>query len=393
MPAMTGARQRLDAVDALRGIVICLMVVDHAREYAAGTGRVSDPMALDATPPLLFWMRWAAHFCAPVFTLLAGLSAAMQPEAATPLDRMRHLVVRGLVLVLLEFTVVHFAWTFTWAWPLHYAQVIWGLGVSLVFLGLLQPLPTRARLALGAAIVLGHNLLDGWHPTAPPALHWAWAILHDRQVMPLPGGHAVRTSYPVLPMLGLVFVGEALGRWYRRTPDGVARRRTLAAWGAATIVLFVVLRGATTLGDPHPADLAGAWTRDVHSVLNTTKYPMSLAFMAMTLGPALLVLAAWDARVPRWARPLATAGTVPMFLYVAHLYLLHAVALAWAWLAGFRGDDFDFAARIGGVPAGFGFPLWVTFPFAAATLLALAPATAWYARLRASKRYVVTRYF
>ena len=378
--------QRVEAIDAIRGLIIVLMVVDHARDYANGP-RLADPMELVTTPTLVFWMRWAAHFCAPVFTLLAGVSAGMQaPSAGTT----RHLLTRGAVLIALEFTVVAFAWTFSFVWPLMYAQVIWGLGVAFVVLALLKPLPGSARLAIGVVCVAGHNLLDGWHPISPPVLHWIWAILHDRQVMPLWDGMDVRTSYPVLPMIGLMLLGDALGNWYRDTPTG--RARPLAAGGAACLVLVIVLRLSNVYGDPHPALYSHNLTDSVFSFLNVTKYPMSLSFMLLTCGPALLVLSAWDRSPPLRLGRLVILGRVPMFMYVAHLYLLHAIAIVWALVAGYRWSDFDFRARIGGLPVDFGFPVWLTPIFAVATVIALFPAARWYDRLRASRRYPITRY-
>jgi uncharacterized membrane protein len=387
-------RPRIGAIDALRGLVIVLMVVDHARDYSAGSGRLSDPMNLDTVSPLLFWMRWAAHFCAPTFTLLAGVSAGLQTATATsPGAIARHLALRGAILVLLEFTLVHFAWTFSVVWPMFYAQVIWGLGVSMLVLAAHQYVPRRVRLTIGIACVALHNLLDGWHPTSPEALHWLWAILHDRQVMPLWDVWRVRTSYPVLPMIGLMLVGEALGHWYHRVTDHDTRRRWLTRAGVSVCLLFVLLRVTNLYGDPHVAVYGGGLWRDLLALLNTTKYPMSLSFMAMTLGPALVLLGVWDRAVPRLLAPVVHIGQVPMFFYVAHLYTLHAVAIGWALLSGFSWTDFDFRATITGIPATFGFPLWVTLPFAAGVVVLLYPAARWYGRLRASGRVRWTRYF
>jgi uncharacterized membrane protein len=392
----------------LRGLVMVLMTVDHAREYSSGPGRVGDPMDLDAVTPLLFWLRWLSHFCAPVFVLLAGVSARFQGErmGADPPGRAalaRHLAVRGLVLVALEFTVVDWAWTFNPAWPRKFAQVIWGIGVSLLALALLvRVLRPRLVGAVGLALVAGHNLLDPVRAAGGGPLRYLWAVLHQREVLPLGGGFEVRTSYPVLPLVGLAAAGYALGGWYtgryRAEALAPARRRRLTLLGAGCVALFLALRLTNAYGDPHAAELGAGAGRAALSVLNVTKYPVSLAFALMTLGPALLLLARWDGwgragrGLPRWTRPLALLGQVPMFYYVAHLYALHAAALLAAFAAGFAPAAFDFGARLGGVPAGFGFPLWVTVPFALATVAALYPACRWYARLRASRRYAWTRY-
>jgi uncharacterized membrane protein len=391
VPTPTHGRPRFDVIDVLRGLVIVIMVVDHAREYSGGIG-VTDPMKLDEVSPLLFWMRWLTHFCAPVFTLLAGVSAGMQGagvDAKSPWSW--HHITRGLVLVLLEFTVIHIAWTFSVVWPMHYAQVIWGIGVSLIMLGLLQRLPVAARVALGALFVAGHNALDTVHFTSPPWLHWLWAVLHDRQVMSLWGEYKVRTSYPALPMIGLVLLGDGVGRWYVGA-HSAQRRALLARAGVAAIAAFVLLRAVNVYGDLHPAIYTGAPLHDLMAALNVTKYPMSLSFVLMTLGPTLLLWSRWDAGVPAWTAPLRTLGQVPMFVYITHLYLLHALALLWALAAGYAWSAFDFRRAITGLPQGFAFPLWQTFPFVITTLLLLYPAAVWYASLRASKRYPITRY-
>ncbi len=387
-----GGAARAVAIDVLRGLVMVVMAVDHAREYGAGPGRVGDPMDLDAVGPLLFWMRWAAHFCAPVFVLLAGVSARLQGMRTTRAALSRHLAVRGLVLVALEFTLVDWGWTFNPAWPLKFAQVIWGIGLSLLALAALVRLPARAVLVVGLAIVAGHNLLDGVRAAGDGPLRYLWAVLHQREVLPLGGGFSVRTSYPVLPFVGLAAVGYGIGGWWGAGVAAAARRRRLAWSGAGAVALFVALRLTRVYGDPHPMAFGPELGTTLLSLLNVTKYPVSLAFALMTLGPALLLLAAWDRAAPRWTRPLALLGRVPMFFYVAHLWALHALALLAALLVGFPPAAFDLAGRFGGVPAGFGFPLWVTLPFALGTVALLYPACVWYDRLRASRRHRWTRY-
>ena len=367
------------------------MMIDHARDYARAPG-VADPMQLDSVTPLLFWMRWLAHFCAPVFTLMAGVSAGLQSRDDThPAPWSWHLLSRGAVLVLMEFTIIHFAWTFSLVWPMRYAQVIWGIGVSMMVLGLLQRVRPTVRTALGVLIIAGHNMLDGWHPITPTWLHWSWAVLHDRQVMPLWGDLTVRTSYPVLPMIGLVLAGDGLGRWLRDTPTAL-RRVWLVRGGVLCLSLFFILRVSNGYGDPHPALYTGSFPHDVMSMLNVTKYPMSLSFVCMTIGPALLLLAWWNAHTPGWAAPLRTFGQVPMFMYIGHLYLLHALMLLLALLVGYPFSAFDFRARITGLPEGFGIALWQTIPVVLMMLVVLYPPAVWYARLRASKRTWVTRY-
>lgn len=330
---------RVPSIDLLRGVVMILMVIDHAREYSAGPGRVADPMDLSQTSPLLFTLRWLSHFCAPVFALLMGVSAGFKADR-------RRLVARGLWLILLEFTIIDWAWTFNPLWPRKFWQVIAALGMSNILLGLFLPAGRRAILATGLAIVALHNVFD----TVNLPGNYLWALLHERMVLPLGAGFELRTTYPFLPIAGVVFCGYGMAPWFQR--DGARRR--LAITGLAACALFLALRTTSFYGD------AGVFTGTLLSLGNVTKYPLSLQFILMTLGPALLLLAAAHARQgPRWLHAL---GRDSLPFYVGHLYLLHAFALVWAWAQGY--GPAPLWQRFGGMPEGFGFPLWQTVPFA-----------------------------
>ena len=380
---------RFASIDIVRGIVMVLMVVDHAREYASGPGAVGDPMKLDAVTPLLFWMRWATHFCAPVFAFLMGVSAWLASQKR-PLDHARrHFAIRGLLLILLEFTVVDWAWTFNPLWPRKFFQVIAALGVAQWALAALGGSGARICLAVGAAIVFGHNLLDGVRFEPGSAAHYVWSFLHQQNVLPLGGGFEVRTTYPVLPVVGLTLCGFGLARWLFCGDGG--ERLTKLGW--VSLALFAVLRAFNVYGDPFPFVRSEELARSAMAFLNVTKYPISLQFALMTVGVALLLLGWLERRGPSGNGALALLGQVPLFFYVAHLYALHVFALAGALALGFPASAFDFAHRFGGIPEGFGFPLWLTPPVALLTTAALLPACRWYSRLRASKRYPMLAYF
>lgn len=381
--------QRFASIDIVRGIVMVSMTVDHAREYAAGPGTVGDPMDLGAVTPLLFWMRWASHFCAPVFAFLMGVSAWLGSQKRLPAEARRRFAIRGLLLIALEFTVIDWAWTFNPLWPRKFFQVIAALGMAQLALAAFAGFGARTCLAIGAAIVFGHNLLDSVQFEAGTAAHYVWSVLHQRNVLPLPGGFEVRTTYPVLPIAGLTLCGFGLAGWLFAGDGGLRLRRL----GWASIALFAVLRASNLYGDPFPfvrhEDLAHA----AMSFLNVTKYPISLQFALMTLGPALLLLASLERGQPSGAGSTALLGRVPMFFYAAHLYALHVFALLAALAAGFPLSSFDFARRFGGIPEGFGFPLWLTPLIAVGTTIVLLPACRGYARIRQSKRYPVLDYF
>ncbi|GAI14694.1 unnamed protein product, partial [marine sediment metagenome] len=232
--------QRLQSIDALRGLVILFMLLDHVRETFFLHRQVSDPMTIEATEPSLFFSRTLAHLCAPVFVLLTGLSAWLYGEKHLGRgDVSAFLFKRGLFLVVLEFTLVNFAWTFQLPPSVIYLQVIWAIGVSMIALSLLVWLPRAALLALGAAIVAGHNLLDGLHFGVESALHVPWAILHDRGWLEFSENLRLRTSYPVLPWIGVIALGYGLGPWFARGSAAGQRQQRLLLAGLIALLGFV----------------------------------------------------------------------------------------------------------------------------------------------------------
>ena len=360
-----------------------LMVIDHARDYSAGPGVVADPMDLGAVTPLLFVMRWLAHFCAPVFALAMGasvyLSARGRPKEAVAAKTWR----RGLLLVLLEFTVIDWAWNFYPLWPRKFFQVIGALGISLVILSAFVRWDRRWALAVGAGIVALHNLTDGVRFDPASAAHYVWSFLHQKNVLPLGGGFEVRTTYPFLPVAGVALLGYGFGEWIAHGG------RRLVMGGVAMLGAFFALRLGIGYGDASLFAMQRDALFTVFSALNVTKYPLSLQFVLMTLGPAWIVLGLRE-RYDGWLdRVLRQLGRVPMCFYIVHLYLVHAFALIWAAVAGLGGPDWR---RFGGIPAGFGFPLWVTIPFALFVVAATYPVCRWYEALRGSRRHRWTEY-
>ncbi|MBW6526273.1 DUF1624 domain-containing protein [Sphingomonas sp. RHCKR7] len=322
-PSRAVPRARLGSIDALRGLVMLLMLADHTREYFFLSAPVSDPMDLRAATPGLVAARLAAHLCAPVFIALAGVSAwlygAVRPRAATA----RFLLERGLFLLLLELTLVSFAWSFSLAPTMIYLQVIWAIGWSMIALAGLLWLPRAALVAVAVALVAGHNLLDPVRLGAAHPFHPIWAMLHQRDLIALGGGVTARTSYPVLPWVGVIALGYAIGPWFRAAPE--RRRRALAVTGALLLLAFALLRVLNRYGEPVPWHPGATPLLTLLSLLNVTKYPPSLDFLLLTLGLGALLLAAFEERAPGW---LAVLGGAPMFFYLLHLYALHLLSLA-----------------------------------------------------------------
>ena len=367
---------RLHSIDALRGLVIVFMLLDHVRETFYLHMQVGDPMDVAQTDPALFFSRTLAHLCAPVFILLTGLSAFLygekyQGKAAVS----AFLFKRGLFLVALEFTLVNFAWTFQLPPSVIYLQVIWAIGLSMLALSALLWLPRALLIVLGVVLVAGHNLLDGLHF---PVGHWAhvpWAVLHDRGWIEVSEGMRLRTSYPLLPWIGVIALGFAIGPWFGRGSDAGQRRKRLLATAGGALGVFLVLRLLNGYGEK-PWFSGETTVQTLMSFFNITKYPPSLLFLALTLGIGLLLLVLFerrnDGRMVRW---LAVFGAAPMFFYLLHLYVLKLLYLACMAIWGTNhGQYFGFDSVLA---------VWVA---AALLALALYLPVRWFARLKARRR-------
>lgn len=369
-------RQRLLSIDALRGLVILFMLLDHVRETFLLHRQVSDPMTIDSTEPALFASRTLAHLCAPVFVLLTGLSAWLYGQKYQGRrDVSAFLFKRGLFLVVLEFTLVNFAWTFQLPPSVIYMQVIWAIGVSMIALAALVWLPRPLLIVLAVVIIAGHNLLDGLHFEAGSALHIPWTILHERSWIEVGESLRLRVTYPVLPWIGVIALGYSLGPWFAKDTQPAQRQRYLWLGGASALIGFVVVRAVNGYGEkPWQAYDNGVQT--LMSFFNITKYPPSLLFLALTLGIGLLLLLAFEkAGSKRWISMLATFGAAPMFFYLLHLYVLKILYVACVALFGLNhGNYFGFD--------GMG-AIWLV---ALLLPLALYAPVHWFAGLKARRR-------
>ncbi len=315
---------RLTSIDQLRGTVIVLMLLDHVRETFYLHAQVADPMAVDQVEPALFVSRLLAHLCAPVFVLLTGLSAWLYASGKPDGRRAASafLLKRGLFLVVLELLVVNFAWTLQFPPSVVYLQVIWAIGISMIALAGLLWLPRGALAVLALAVIAGHNLLDGIRVQGDGALAVLWKVLHQRDWITVTDGLRLRTSYPVLPWIGVIALGWVIGPWFARGGDALLRQRRLWLAGAGALLAFVLLRAINAYGDSPWQSLA-TLGNTLMSFFNVTKYPPSLLFLLLTLGIGLLLLRLYEQpRVARALAPLADIGAAPMFFYLLHLYVL-----------------------------------------------------------------------
>lgn len=376
MTSLAHSLQRWSSIDRLRGAVMALMVVDHVREFFFLHQQVADPMALDTTSPALFFTRLCSHFCAPVFVLLTGLSAWLRGSrpGGSRRDTAVFLAQRGVILIALELTLVNFAWTFSVPPPMIYLQVIWAIGLSMLALAALIYLPRPLQWGLALLIIVGHNALDGLHLQPQEAGFIPWAILHDRSVMALGWGLRARSSYPVLPWIGVMLLGYALGPLYAAQVAGRTRRAWLTGLGLIALAGFGVLRLLNGYGD-HPWVSGASPLHTLMAFLNVTKYPPSLQFLLLTLGVGLPALALFERLT--WGQALADIGGAPMFFYLIHLYLLHLLQLGLLHLLGpTHGDRFGLNA------------VWQIWVLAAGVVAVLYGPCNWFARVKRNNRSV-----
>ncbi len=353
-----------------------LMVLDHARDFFFGLQ--VRPTDLGRTTVLLFFTRWVTHFCAPVFIFLAGTAAYLYGIRHGRQQLSRYLVTRGFWLVLLEITVVRLGWLPDPAYHFTLIQVIWTLGWSMVLLAALSRLPTAALAAFGLALVAGHHLLDVVDKMNLGALSPLWIILHKRGSLEPFAGHRLFISYALLPWVGVMALGYVAGTLFNQPPAD--RTKWLWRLGLGATAAFVIVRGVNGYGDPvRWVHHARGPVYTLLSFLNCEKYPPSLCFVLMTLGPALCALAAFDGvAVPRFAQPLIVFGRVPLLFYLAHLFLLRYVSVPMA-LSRWGADALQPPPGHAGSPE---YGLWTAYVAAVAALFLLYPLCRWFMALK-----------
>jgi len=333
-PLLQTKADRLISVDVLRGLVMVIMALDHTRDFLTFTR--SAPEDLAHTSGVLFFTRVLTHFCAPVFAFLAGTGAFLSTQRGRSTRQVSmFFLTRGLWLVLLELTVVDFAWGFV---PWVHGGVLWGLGWSMVAMALIIWLPIRWIAALGLGMIATHNLLDRINPASFGKLFWVWTLLHSPGPIPITAHFAFSVRYVLIPWVGVMAAGYAFGKVLLRSD----RNKWILTLGVVATLLFFVLRGLNLYGNGISGlpfgyvRSAGPWSVQtlfsltIVSFFNTLKYPPSLDYLLMTLGPALLFLGLIDGTKEEGAinRILLVYGRVPLLYYILHLYLLHFVALS-----------------------------------------------------------------
>ncbi len=381
--------KRIESIDLLRGIVMVIMALDHVRDYFHAGNFLYSPDDMTQTNAPVFFTRWLTHFCAPVFVFLAGTSAFLVGERKTKKELSLFLLKRGLWLMLLELTVISFAWNFDPGFLFFRLQVIWVLGLGMVIMSLLIYLPPKLILVTGLIILFAHNLLDNIHATGNSWRDILWGELHERKRFTI-GGHIISTGYPIIPWLGIMMLGYCFGGLYKKGMDAALRKKWLLILGSAAIVLFLLLRGINIYGDMKPWELQHSHVLTICSFLNVTKYPPSLLYTLMTLGPALILLRLLEKPLNRMGTMLARIGRVPLFFYILHLFLIHLLAIGAVVWSGRPWTDMIFVTNMNPKDspwlAGYGFSLVATYLVWIIVVLLLYPLCKWYDKYKSSHK-------
>lgn len=376
------AKKRIDSIDTLRGVIMIIMALDHVRDFFhidAMTGNPTDPAT---TTPILFFTRWITHFCAPVFVFLAGTAAFLAGQKRTKKELSAYLFKRGLWLMILDIFLFNLIFSFD---PLlHFIglEVIWVTGISMIVLAFMLYLPLPVLFVSGLVIVAGHNFLDGFNTAQGVTPSFAWSVLHQQSFRSIGNGRLVGVLYPLLPWPGILLLGYCMGTLFGKEYDPVKRRKLLKTTGIISILAFLLLRWINIYGDPFPWSEQKNTAATIISFFNLTKYPPSLLFCCMTIGPALILLAWLEKTGANWKNYVVVYGRVPLFYYLFHFLVIHLVVMILFFVNGHS------LSEAGGMilfrPADFGYPLGIVYLIWIALVTGLYPVCKKYGMYKAS---------
>ena len=388
---MTIIKSRIESIDILRGIVMVIMAIDHTRDFFHFQAFSDDPMNLDTTTPFLYFTRWITNFCAPVFVMLSGTSIYLQSLRKTKKELSIFLIKRGLWLIFIEFIIISFSWSFDPSYNFIYLQVIWAIGISMVLLGFAIHLPYKIILALGLLIFFGHNLLDIPEAAADFKAGFWWDILHhakwaDYAITP---NHHVIIIYPFVAWTGVMMLGYCAGIFFTPKFSVAQRQKIFTQLGMALMLLFVALRVINLYGDPI------AWTtqkNNLHTFLSfmkVNKYPPSLLYLCITIGPALLLLAFLENIKNKFTQVMIVFGRTAFFYYIVHFYLLHILLMVVFYIQG--NTTAQAIASMKNLPflfciPGKGFGLTGVYVVWAIAIIALYPLCKWYDKYKTNHK-------
>lgn len=372
---------RFNSIDLLRGLVMIIMALDHTRDFFHIQALTGDPTDMNTTTPLLFFTRFITHFCAPVFVFLAGTSAYFQSFRKSKSELSSFLIKRGLWLIVIEVAVVTLAITFDPGYHIIFLQTIWSIGISMMLLGVIIYLPYKAIFTIAAVILVGHNAMDYYEATHAATLPLWYDFLHKPAAFPIGKEHFVSIVYPFLSWTALMAMGYCFGKLYTNTTQE-KRKKVLIMLGSALLLLFAILRGTNNYGDAQHWSTQKNGVYTFLSFINVVKYPPSLLYMCITIGPALLFLAFFGDVKNRLANIITIYGRVPFFYYILHFYLLHSISALFYLMRGhtltqgMSGAVFKFSAP------GEGYSLAIVYLVWLSVVVALYPLCKWFSKYK-----------
>ena len=386
MEALT--KKRIYSIDLLRGLVMIIMALDHTRDFFHFDSFLHDPLDVNTTTIYLYFTRWITHFCAPTFVFLSGTSIFLQGMRKNKSDLSSFLFKRGLWLIFIEMFIIGFAWTFDYTYHVFILQVIWAIGISMLLMGAIIRLPYKLILIFGVLIVFGHNVLDYFNSTHN-GLFWDLLRNGNFAFHPL-GSHQFIIIYPFLPWLGLMMLGYCFGKIYDPSFDTVRRKIILLKTGVGLILFFIVLRYLNIYGNPSQWSSQDSFFKTFLEFMNVHKYPPSLLFMCITIGPALLFLSLFENTNNRLSRAITVYGRVPFFYYVLHFYFIHTLCMILFLLRGHAITEP--VQGIYGIPfrfliSGEGYQLRIVYLIWISIVISLYPLCKWFSNLKKRKNY------
>jgi uncharacterized membrane protein len=315
--------QRVQSLDLAKGIILILMALDHTRDYFHAEAFLFNPLDSHITNWPIYTTRWITNFCAPAFSFLAGVSVFFVSRRRSPFELSKFLFKRGVWLIFIQVTIINFAWNFDSTFRSIELDVIASLGISMIILSFLVHTPKYFILAFSCLLIFGHNFFDSFHFNGNI---W-WSILHESASFPINNYNTFAVWYPLIPWVGVMSLGFWMGKFYDKTYDPNRRKKWFIWLGFSAIALFVILRGFNIYGNPTPWVDFDSISKNLMSILNTHKYPPSLSFLLITLGPTFLFLAYSENIKGKIVRFFMTFGRVPFFFYIIHLYVIHLLAM------------------------------------------------------------------
>ena len=384
-------RYRVQSVDFLRGFVMIIMALDHVRAYFHYDSLIFSPTDLEHTTPALFATRFITHLCAPTFIFLAGTSAYFIAQRKTLKETSIFLLTRGLWLVLLQVSLIQFAWNFDPAFHFLSSNIISTIGFCMILLSAVIHLPFNVILIFGIVMVAGHNTLDNISFENGSIKDVIWSFLHQRNLYALGNDYSFRFLYPIIPWIGVMALGYCLGRLFDQGYAPEKKKTALLTLGTFSLISFFILRSINIYGDPNPWTFQQKASFTILSFFNVEKYPPSLSFLGLTLGVALLLLGFLEGKnLDRW-RAVTLYGKVALFYYVAHIYLIHGLALVTVSLMGYPWQTMIFIGAHSQVhpliKGNFGFSLGITYVIWIAVVGLLYPLCAYWNSFKIKNKF------